>query len=76
MLIVVPYPGPRYIAFWNAAEQRLTLKWLSPQEKAIFLCSQKVYVYSENFLKACLRSLKEEEGEIAGTVTAFGGLSI
>ena len=41
-----------YSIFGIAVDRKHTLKWLFPQEKATFQCSQKVYVYSENALRA------------------------
>jgi hypothetical protein len=42
--------GGGYSIFGIAVDRKHSFKWLFPQEKATFQCTQKVYVYSENAL--------------------------
>jgi hypothetical protein len=45
----------RYSIFGIGVYRRHYAKWLFPQEKVTFQCSQKVYVYSENALNPRFR---------------------
>ena len=42
------FKKPRHSIFGIAVDRKHTLKWLFPQEKATYQCTQEVSVYSEN----------------------------